>query len=104
MGPPKLRLYSLSFVQSGWTAFPVAGSTCLLFAHVFGSKALFRKFQTAAPVYRLVPERVVIWTWPLPLPSSASTGVRIRRISPTRSGLIVVVEKRPLLKRPSLTL
>src|SRR5687768_16678084 len=53
-------------------------------------RAPFRKLQTAVPVYRLVPERVLYWIESLPRPSSASTGARISRISPTKSGLITM--------------
>jgi hypothetical protein len=54
IGPPMLSVYSFTFrhgrvAGSGWTR---------LLAQVFGSRALFCAFHTAAPRNRLVPERV----------------------------------------------
>src|SRR5688572_629402 len=88
MGPPKLTVSCWVFVQLGSRALP----SVLLLLHVFGSNAVLRKLHTALPEYRFVPERVEYWMDPLPRPSSTSTGARISRISPTRSGLIVVIE------------
>src|SRR6185503_17599153 len=75
-----------------------------LFVQRLESKAEFCTFHTATPWYSFVPERVWIWTCPLPRPISASTGARISLISPTRSGFIRVGESRPLGHRWLLTL
>src|SRR4029079_12675869 len=76
----------------------------LFLSQVLAFKALLRMLQAATPLYLLVPERVVISTCPLPLPISASTGVRISLTSPTISGLSTVVAKAQFGNRPSVTL
>src|SRR5438552_6906306 len=82
MGPPTLPVYWLRFVHDR-----VAGTGCtLLFAHVLGSSALLRMFHTAAPWNLFVPDLVETWICAFPRPNSASTGERIMRTSPTRSG------------------
>ena len=75
---------------------PVAASVngVWLFVQLLASSAVLRTYQAAVPLYRLVPERVLIWIREFPRPSSASTGERINRISPIRSGLSVVLDNR----------
>src|SRR5262249_35105262 len=103
MGPPKLIVPWCVLDQSGSIALgtvpggdPGGTDWFRLFPHELGSSAVLRTVHTALPVYLFVPERVAIWTVPLPRPISASTGARISLISPTRSGLIVVAELMPV--------
>src|SRR2546423_13720531 len=75
IGPPRLAVYSFSFCQFGFPGVHTPRTTCLLLLHVLASSAEFRTFHTALPRNWLVPDRVMICTWPLPRPNSASTGV-----------------------------
>src|SRR5436190_6111157 len=94
IGPPKLTVPWLILVQLGLVATgtvpagaPTGSVWFRLLSHVFGSSAVLRKLQTADPENLFVPDRVEYWMVPLPRPTSTSTGVRMSRISPTRSGL-----------------
>src|SRR5262245_16024143 len=102
IGPPTLPVSWFRLYQFG----RVGGPGLRLLAHVFALSAEFWMFHTALPANLLVPERVRIWICALPRPSSASTGERINRISPTRSGLItfVVITWRPQSDAESLEL
>src|SRR5262245_25591057 len=87
IGPPPLTVYWFVFLQSIGVGlgFPVRGSRLLLFSQLLADIAVFRLFQTAAPLNWFVPERVSICTCPLPRPSSASTGESMTRTSPIKS-------------------
>src|SRR5712671_78121 len=101
MGPPYATVYWWLFLQAFCVLLvvsPVAVSVngVWLFAQVLASSAVLRTYQAAEPVYLFVPDRVLIWICELPRPSSASTGDRISRISPIRSGSSVVSDNRYL--------
>src|SRR5207244_12452803 len=105
IGPPALTVYWFVFLQSIGVGLglPVSGSLLLLLSQLLADSAVLRTFQTAAPLNWFVPDRVRTWTCPLPRPNSASTGDRMTRTSPIRSGVIVVVPQSTLL-RVSVTL
>src|SRR5262245_34760367 len=86
IGPPTLPVYSWMFDQLRVVGVPATR----LLAHVLGSNAVLVAFHTRAPRNRLVPDRVSTWICELPRPTSASTGARIIRTSPTRSGFMIV--------------
>src|SRR5437870_3482340 len=109
IGPPALTVYWLVFLQSIGVGLglPVSGSRLLLLSQLLADSAVLRTFQTAAPLNWFVPVRVRTWTCPFPRPNSASTGDIMTRISPTKSGFMVVVPERTLFRvsvtlRPSL--
>src|SRR5215471_14596139 len=96
IGPPKLRVYWLVFLQLRGVGFHlrVSESICSLLVQLLPVNLVLRLLYTALPRNSLVPGRVRTWICPLPRPYSASTGARITRTSPTMSGFIVVVAER----------
>src|SRR5262245_40764924 len=87
---------------------PVEGSAdgVRLFDHVLESMAVLCTRHVAEPVYRYVPDLAEISSCALPR-DSGSSGGRISRLSPTRSGLMFTVDCNPKIwgsLRPLFTL